>query len=158
MVVITRHDTLKSMHFLRGLNDEEIAKISGMCREATFEVGELCQKEGEPVKRVNFIVKGKIGVEFHIPGIAYENKDLILYTLGEGGVFGWSALIEGVPWSTMRVLEPTTVWWVDAAALLDLCETDTHIGYIIMRNLSALIASRLKRNRMATLNAIAAIR
>lgn len=158
MVVITKHETLKSIHFLRGLNDEEIAKILAMCREATFETGELCQKEGEPVKRLNFIVNGKIGVEFHIPGIAYENKDLILYTLSGGGVFGWSALIEGVPWSTMRVLEATTVWWIDAEALLDLCGTDNHIGYILMRNLSSLIASRLKRNRMATLSAIAAIR
>jgi CRP-like cAMP-binding protein len=160
MVVMTKPkpQTLGNIHFLRGLSDEEMCKISALCKEATLEVGELCQKEGEPVKRVNFVIKGKIGVEFHIPGIAQDTKDIILYTLDEGGVFGWSALIEGIPWSTMRVLEPTTVWWVDAEALLNLCDTDTHIGYILMKNLSSLIASRLRRNRMATLNAIAAIR
>jgi CRP/FNR family transcriptional regulator, cyclic AMP receptor protein len=158
MVVMMKPETLRNAHFLRGLNEEEIAKISALCKDGTFEAGELCQKEGEPVKRVNFIIKGKIGVEFHLPGLACENRDLVLYTLEDGGVFGWSALIEGVPWSTLRVFETTTVKWIDADALLNLCETDNHIGYILMRNLSSLIASRLRRNRMATLSAIAAIR
>jgi CRP-like cAMP-binding protein len=55
-------------------------------------------------------------------------------------------------------LETTTVWSISAQDLLDLCERDNHLGYILMKNLSALVSSRLRRNRMATLNAIAAIR
>jgi CRP-like cAMP-binding protein len=158
MVTMTKLDTLKGMSFLRGLNDEEIAKISTLCKETSFEVDELCQKEGVQVNRVNFIVKGRVGVEFHVPGISQDNKGVILYTMEDGGVFGWSSLIEGIPWSTLRVLEPTTVWWIDAEPLLKLCETNNHLGYILMKNLASLVASKLRRNRMATLNAIAAIR
>jgi CRP/FNR family transcriptional regulator, cyclic AMP receptor protein len=158
MVTMTKNQDLKSIYFLRGLNDEEIAKISPLCREEIMDVGTLCQNEGVPVTRVNFIVKGKIGVEFHVPGFIQSNNDFILYTLDEGGVYGWSALIKDTPWSSMRVLETTTVWSISAQDLLDLCERDNHIGYVLMKNLSALVSSRLRRNRMATLNAIAAIR
>jgi hypothetical protein len=42
--------------------------------------------------------------------------------------------------------------------LISLCERDTQIGYILMKNLSILIAVRLKRNRISTLNAIVAIK
>jgi len=158
MVTMTKHQDLKSIYFLRGLTDEEIAKLEPLCKEEILEVGTLCQNEGVPVNRVNFIVKGKVGVEFHVPGIFQHGNDFILYTLDEGGVFGWSALIKDTPWSSMRVIERTTVWWVDAQALLDLCEQNNHLGYVLMKNLCSLVATRLRRNRMATLNAIAAIR
>ncbi len=158
MVTMTKNEQLKSICFLQGLSDSEIDKLAPLCTEETLAAGSLCQNAGLPVTRVNFIVKGKVGVEFHVPGLISNGNDLILYTLGEGGVFGWTALIKDTPWSTMRVLEPTTVWRIDAQALLDLCENDNHIGYILMKNLSALVATRLRRNRTATLNAIAAIR
>lgn len=158
MVTRTNNELLKTMHFLRGLNDEELTKIGDLCKERSFEAGELCQHEGEPVSTVNFIVKGKAGVEFHIPSIASGSKDIILYTVSAGEIFGWSALIQGTPWSTMRTLDHMDVLYVQANDLMALCENNCHIGYILMKNLSSLISSRLRRNRIATLNALVAIK
>lgn len=158
MLVSTSIEALKTIHFLRGLDDEELGKIADLCREGSFAAGELCQKEGEPAGRINFICKGRLGVEFHMPSIAYGSKDIVLYTLCDGDVFGWSALVQGTPWSTLRALEPTEVLYVRAEDLVNLCESDSHIGYILMKNLASLIASRLRRNRMATLNALVAIK
>jgi CRP-like cAMP-binding protein len=77
----------------------------------------------------------------------------------EGDVFGWSSLIKGTTsWPALRALEPVGALYVNAEDLLNLCERNSRIGHIIMRNLSSLIASRLKRNRMSMLNAIAAIK
>jgi CRP-like cAMP-binding protein len=158
MIVRANNEILKTMNFLRGLNDEELTKIGDQCKERSFEAGELCQHEGEPVSNINFIIKGKAGVEFHIPSIAYGSKDIILYTVSTGEIFGWSALIQGTPWSTMRVLEQMDVLYIRASDLMNLCENNYHIGYILMKNLSSLISSRLRRNRIATLNALVAIK
>lgn len=153
-----KHQQLKDIYFLRGLTDDELAKIAPLCKEDHFAVGSLCQSVGSLVSKVNFIVKGKIGVEFHVPGVVPSGNDFILYTLDEGGVFGWSSLIKDTPWSSMRVLEPTTVWSIEADELLELCESSCHMGYVIFKNLASLLSTRLRRNRTATLNAIAAIR
>lgn len=158
MLVATNIEALKTVYFFRGLNEEELGKISDLCKKDLVAPGELCQKEGLPTSRINFIVKGKVGVEFHLPNIAFGNKDIILYTLNEGDVFGWSSLINVTPWSSLRALEPTEVLYIESEDLLSLCENDSHIGYVLMKNLALLISSRFRRTRMATLNTMVAIK
>lgn len=157
MVEVSR-EALKKNSLFRGLNEEELAQVAKLCAVRTYAVDELCQSEGQPADQVNFITKGRIGVEFHIPNIAYGSKKIILDTLGPGDIFGWSALIKGTPWSTLKAVEPTEVVYVGATELLNLCENNYRIGYLVMKNLSMVITSRLRRNRMATLNAIVAIK
>jgi CRP-like cAMP-binding protein len=158
MLVLNKTEALKVVPFLSKLSGEELTRLGGLCHEGTFQPGELCQKVGEPPQKVNFIIKGKIGVEFHIPNIAYGSKDIVMYTLEKGEVFGWTALIQGVPWSTLRAIEPTEVLSINADDLINLCESENHIGYIIMKGLASLIASRLRRTRMSMLNSMVAIK
>ncbi|MCR4393445.1 MAG: cyclic nucleotide-binding domain-containing protein, partial [Dehalococcoidales bacterium] len=110
------------------------------------------------MNRVNMILKGRVGAVVRIPNVTYLSSEIILDTLHEGDVFGWSCLIQDRPWSTLRVIDPTEVLTVDGSALLNLFEENPRIGYIVMRHLAGLIASRLRRNRMSMLNAIVAIR
>jgi CRP/FNR family cyclic AMP-dependent transcriptional regulator len=158
MAVIVSNETLKKIHFFRGLRDEELELLAALCDEQKYALGELVQKENEPSTRVNFILEGSVGAVVHMPGISYGNKELIIDTLKPGDAFGWSALIYGAPWSTLRAIEPARVLYANASDLLKLCEDNNHIGYILMKNLATLISSRLKRNRVSTLNAIAAMR
>ena len=79
-------------------------------------------------------------------------------TLSPGELFGWPALIKGTPWSTLKVIDQTEVFYIDADDLISLCESDYHLGYILMKNLAALISSRLRRNRMSILNCIVAMK
>ena len=158
MVVATNTEALKTIHFFHGLDEEELRQVSDLCKRDTLRPGDLCQKEGSPTSRINFIIKGKMGVEFHLPSIAFGSKDIIMYTLNEGDVFGWSALINIDPWSSLRVLEPTDVFYIDSEELLNLCENNNHIGYVLMKNLATLIAARFRRTRMATLNTMVAIK
>jgi CRP-like cAMP-binding protein len=158
MLVATNTEVLKAIRFFNGLSEEELDRVSDICKKDTFESGVLCQKEGVPDSRVNFIVKGQAGVEFHLNNVAFGNKDIVLYTLKEGDVFGWTSLINSVPWSSLKALEPLEVLSADSEELLHLCEVNTHIGYVLMKNLASLIASRFRRQRMATLNTLVSIR
>ncbi|MDP2916516.1 MAG: cyclic nucleotide-binding domain-containing protein [Dehalococcoidia bacterium] len=154
---VTR-DVLKKVSLFRGLSEEELDQIAKLCSFRGYEGGALCQFEGQMADQIHFIHKGKVGVEFHIPNIAYGCKDIVLDTLGIGDIFGWSALLKGTPWATLRTIEPTEVIHISAPDLLGLCNSNNHIGYVVMKNLATIITSRLRRNRVATLNAIVAIR
>lgn len=157
MAKVTR-ETLKKIGLFRGLTEEELDEVAKFCAVRNFETGELCQFEGQMADQVHFIHKGRLGVEFHIPNIAYGCKDIVLDTLGIGDIFGWSALLKGTPWSTLRAIETTEAIYITAVDLLKLCSDNNHIGYLVMKNLATIITSRLRRNRMATLNAIVAIK
>jgi CRP-like cAMP-binding protein len=114
--------------------------------------------EGQVPHEVNFITRGKLGVEFRIPNIAYGPKEIILDTLGIGDVFGWSGLLKENPWSTLKAIEPTDVIYVSVDDLLKLFNDNNHIGLIVIKNLAGIITSGLRRTRQATLNAIVAIK
>jgi CRP-like cAMP-binding protein len=158
MVVENRIETIRRIGFFQGLKESEITQVTDICKERSYKVGELCQMEGQPSNQVHFILSGRVGTVIHIPNVTYISSEIILDTLHNGDAFGWSSLIQGTPWSTLRVLEPTNVLYVTSSDLISLCEKNSRIGYILMRNLSSLIASRLRRNRMSILNAIVAIR
>lgn len=158
MATQTIPDILKKFSFFKGLDDEEIEKVASISGRRSYAVGELCQTEGQLANRIHIIIEGRVGTVIHIPNITYVSSEIILDTLHNGDVFGWSSLIKGTPWSTLRVIEPTEIIHIGSDDLLNLCENNHHIGYIVMKNLASLVASRLRRNRMSTLNAIVAIK
>jgi CRP/FNR family cyclic AMP-dependent transcriptional regulator len=158
MAIQINNDQLKKIGLLRGLDESELSMISSLCEPKSFAPGDICQVEGQSSTRINFIVKGKVGAVVRIPNISYSNSEIVLDTLGVGDVFGWSALIKGTTWSNLKALEPTEVLHVSANEMIKLCENNNHLGYVLMKNLAGLVASRLRRNRMATLNAIVAIK
>jgi CRP/FNR family cyclic AMP-dependent transcriptional regulator len=158
MVTKITNEMLKDISLFKGLDDTELAQVAGLCTGHSYATGEICQTEGQPTKRINMIIKGRVGVVMHLPNITYCCSQIIMDTFIKGEVFGWSALLQGTPWSTLRVLVPTDVLYINVDDLVNLCETNHHVGYIMMRNLASLVASRFRRNRMSILNAIVAIR
>ncbi len=158
MVTQTVSEVLKHYSFFRGLDDEELEQVSDISHRRSLTVGEICQTEGQASDYINVIAEGRVGTVVRIPNITYNSAEIVLDTLRPGELLGWSALIRGTPWSTLRVLEPTEIIQIEAQTLLDLCERYPHIGFIVMKNLSSLIASRLRRNRISTLNTIVAIK
>jgi CRP/FNR family transcriptional regulator, cyclic AMP receptor protein len=151
--------TLKQMHFVSDLDEKELALVGKLCQEGNFSSGELCQNQNQALININWIVEGLVGVEYHLEGVAYGSKEIILATYKPGDMFGWQGLIKGsVPWSNIRALEPTRVLYAAIPDLLKLCETNQHIGYVLMKNLAILIAGRLRQNRMSTLEAIMALK
>jgi CRP/FNR family cyclic AMP-dependent transcriptional regulator len=158
MVVQSRSQAVKRINFFNGLTDSELEQVGDICEEHSFNAGELCQVEGQTTNKINFIIKGRVGAVRTTTNLKYCNNEIVLDVLHDGDVFGWSTLIKGTPWSTLRVIDATDVLTADTGKLLNLCETNNHIGYTLMKNLSALIASRLRQNRISILNAIVGMR
>jgi CRP/FNR family transcriptional regulator, cyclic AMP receptor protein len=158
MVVQVGNETLRSVRFLNGLNDAELSSVANICGKRSFAAGDLCQVEGVVSNQISLIISGRVGTVIRLPNVIHCSSEIILDTQREGDAFGWSSLIKGTPMSTLKALEPTEILYMDSNDLLELCQSNDHLGYIVMKNLASLIASKLRRNRMSMLNAIVAFR
>ena len=147
------NEVLEKISFLKGLNDKELAQVAGLCTKHSYTTGETCQAEGQPTNQINLIIMGKVGIVYRFSSV-YSRGEITTDIFRDGEVFGWSALLHGAPWSTLKALEPTEVLQINIDELTNLCETNHDIGYYLMRNLASLISTRFRRNRMSLLNVI----
>jgi CRP-like cAMP-binding protein len=146
--------TLKKIELFRGLTDAQLGDIGKLSTEYTCNAGDLCLNLGEKVDSVQIVLKGRVGVESRIPDAPAGRKDIILATLGPGEIYSWSGIFGRVPTASVRAIEATKTLHVYAQKLMELCERDNHIGYVIMKNLALILSTRLKRHRLAILSAV----
>jgi CRP-like cAMP-binding protein len=159
MVVQDKAEALKVIRLFDGLTDQELDEVAKICGETSFSEGQLCQVEGQAASGIHVILKGKVGSVNRIPNTIPTGSELILEEFREGDMFGWSSLIKGTAsWPSIRALGPVSTLYIKCEDLLDLCENNSRIGYITMRNLASFIASRLRRYRMSMLNTIVAVK
>ncbi len=152
-------DAIKDTPFFYGLTDQELTEAAQICRETSFSEGQVCQSEGQAASRIHLILKGRVGSVNPIRNALPPGSEMVLEVFRAGDIFGWSSLIKGTTsWPAIRALEPVAALYIEANDLLNLCEQNSHVGFVVMRNLSSIIASRLRRYRMSMLNAIVAIK
>ena len=74
-----------------------------------------------------------------------DRTSLAGFMLRRGEAFGWAALLEDHPRRIARAacLEPSVVLRISGAKALELLEADPAAGYLVMRQLSQLIARQL---------------
>jgi signal transduction histidine kinase len=146
MVAGTPIEQLRRIDLFKGLTDTELLEVGRLCSEHYHGAGELCISENDRVDYVHCVKKGKVAVEIQIPQSSAKNK-IAIDILGDGEVFAWSALVTSTLTASVRTLEPTEVLDVNAAALLVLCERIPQIGFVVMKNLTFVINSRLTKSR-----------
>ena len=138
-------EVLNKVDVFKGLNNEELEKIARICREHTFEEGQLCFTEGSKAEELYILQKGKVAIETEVRYSGRRVKATVT-TLGTGRLFGWSALIEPhILTASASCEEKAAVIAIKGADLLDVFEKDNHIGYVVMKNLAAIVSSRLTR-------------
>jgi len=149
-------EVLKKINLFHGLTDKELLEVGKLCRESTCKLGEACLIEGSPVNAVHIVKKGKVSIKFHAPRM-FENSEVLVDTISDGDIFAWSALVSSTLTASVNAIEPTEVIDIDAAELNSLFEKKPRIGYVIMKNLTQVINSRLAKSRQHLLSAIESI-
>ncbi|MFC1860778.1 cyclic nucleotide-binding domain-containing protein [Chloroflexota bacterium] len=148
---------LKEVNLFKGLTDEELAQVAKLCKQHSHKSGECCVTQGMAADEIHIVRKGRVGVESHMTNMPHGTSDIILATLTDGEIFSWSALLRKKLTATVRVVEPTKIIDINAEELLELCEENCHIGYIVMKNLALVVSSRLTRHRLAFLSVVSSI-
>jgi CRP/FNR family transcriptional regulator, cyclic AMP receptor protein len=147
---ITR--TIKSIPWFLELSKDSIQRLSAIAEVRTFKTGDLIFSEGEQHHYFYIVIEGKVCLESYVPGFGA----MPVFTAESLDVIGWSSLTPVVRQKpgTARVLEPTKCLTFDANTLMGLCEADCDLGFVIMRRLANIVASRLLNHRLHLLEII----
>jgi CRP-like cAMP-binding protein len=138
-------EKIASAKIFRGLSQEELEEIAKLCEEVILNDGDRVLAEGERAEYFFILKEGSVDLRFELP---YRNtsKEMTVITIGPEWCFSWSGLVpphkatlSGYSTGESKAIK------IRGAELLNLCEKNNHIGFIVMQNLATMIGSRLTK-------------
>jgi CRP/FNR family cyclic AMP-dependent transcriptional regulator len=127
-----------------GLTPENLEFIAGCAWNERIPEGTRLLREGEPADRFYIIRHGMVALEFEAPG-----GRLVIETLHDGDVLGWSWLFAPYRWAMDgRAVEACSVSTFDGACLRGKCDADHELGYQLMSRFAQNVIERLQSTRM----------
>ena len=134
---------LKKVDILNGLSESQLEKVARLCREQTCNTDEIIFKENDKSSELYLIQDGLVEITLSVPEPGTEKS---LVTLGNGQIFGEMALLDEGPRTASAhcIADGTRLWVAKRADFISLCEKDTSIGFIVMRNIAADLSFKLR--------------
>jgi len=143
-------ELIRSVEIFKGLSDSELEEIVAICHSQHLKTGEDLVEEGDIAEDFYLITDGSVEV---ILGASKPSPRTLLY-MGVGQLIGEMALIDqGRRSATVRAVEdPTIVQRIRNDDFLELCERNTHVGFIVMMNMAADLSFKLRHVNLITSN------
>jgi CRP-like cAMP-binding protein len=139
---------LQGFDLFENLNEDELKAVADLAHEENFEEGEVIFQEGTEARRVYLLLEGRVALRFRLP-LKPPSRETTIDTMSKGEAFGWSALVRPHRLTATAICsEPAKCLAFEREDLQRLFEENNHIGYVIMVQLSAVIASRLRDVRL----------
>jgi signal transduction histidine kinase len=137
-------ETLRQYELFQAFTDEELAKIAGLCHEATCAEGDKILVEGQVAEQLFIVSQGKLSLEKRLQlGRGAKTRLATVGYVGPSQTAGWSTLVPPhIYTSTAICVEPTRLIVLDGAGLRRLAEQNPRTGYKLMNLVAALIKSR----------------
>jgi CRP-like cAMP-binding protein len=134
---------LKKVDILNGLSESQLEKVAELCQEQTRNVDEVIFKENDKSSELYLIQDGLVEITLSVPEPGTEKS---IVTLGKGQIFGEIALVDEGPRSASArcIADGTKLWVAKREDFISLCEKDTSIGFIVMRNIAADLSFRIR--------------
>ena len=134
---------LKKADILNGLSDSQLEKVAELCREQTCNADDIIFKEDDKSSELYLIQDGLVEITLSVPEPGTEKG---IVTLGNGQIFGEMALLDEGPRtaSARCIADGTRLWVAKRADFISLCEKDTGIGFIVMKNIAADLSFKLR--------------
>lgn len=129
---------LKDTYLVAGLADEDIAQIAALAQIKTYNSGQSVTRCGEPPNEIYVILSGNMRV-------TTEDGDL-LGEVGLNSVVGEVGLVDAQPrTANVTTVGPVTAAVIPTAELRRAMNQNRTWGFIVLANLSRVMASRLRQ-------------
>jgi signal transduction histidine kinase/CRP-like cAMP-binding protein len=142
---------LSKFQIFERLTDDELWRIADLCREEVYEAGATIFEEGGTADYLYLVQEGEVVLEMELelrPFASPKRTTIEVATPGE--VFGWSALVKPHTWTlSAKCTKRAKVIVIKGSDLLDLFESEPHIGYRMTEMVTQIVASRLKDTRQS---------
>jgi CRP/FNR family cyclic AMP-dependent transcriptional regulator len=135
--------------FFKGLKKAYLQLFVDCASNVRFNAGETIFREGEDADKFYLIRQGKVALETSAP----QRGSVIIQTLGEGEVLGWSWLVAPYRWRfSARATELTRAIALDGKCLRGNSEEDHDLGYELMKRAAQIMEQRLQATRLQLLD------
>lgn len=142
---MTLAQILAEVELFEGLRPAELDQVAAICIRRTFDENQVIARPGSHSDECYLIQAGF--VEFD-QGASGGRR--VVVNLGRGQTIGELALLEpGERTATLTAISaPTVVQIITTADFEALCQRQPRIGYLVMRNIAADLAFRLRQRRL----------
>ena len=138
------HVALRRQPLMKEFTPVQFEQLMRIAELVEFEPDEVIHREGDESDRLYLVVRGHVAIE-----LAGRNEVLRVETVGPGGEFGWSSMLQGAGrYFQSRALDGVQALTFEARDLRKMCEEDPRFGYALMTRLLAVVAERLQATRL----------
>ena len=148
--------------FFSGINQEKLEPIISQFDLLEFQTNEIIFHQGDSAKNLYGVLDGEVELSIIVTDKIYRadvefeeavrnrleiiEKPIVVDTVVSGEVFGWSSLVSPGRWTaTAQSSSACKIFFISAADLNDMFDKDPELGYVLMRRLNEIIASRLQK-------------
>jgi CRP-like cAMP-binding protein len=140
---------LAEHQFFNGFNEEYFALIVGCASNVRVDTGKMILREGEQANQFYLIRSGKVSIQLMTP----NKGPVIIQTLHEGDILGWSWLVPPFTWHfDAKAIELTRMIALDGKCLRAKCENDHDLGYELLKRFADIMTKRLESTRLQLLD------
>ena len=139
-------ELLKMVGLFAGLKDDQRQRLAEIAHRVTFKDGDIVFSQGDVGNELYIIANGQFEV---IVGETPETSHSAVY-LGQGQIFGEMAIIDyGERSAAIRCASAEAELYVmERNALLNLCASNTDIGFVVMRNMASDLSFKLRHRNL----------
>jgi CRP-like cAMP-binding protein len=146
-------NTLHRIPWFVDLSQEKIERLASIAAIHDMEPGDYLFKEGDREDYLFILLDGQVVLEMEVP----TRGQVAVYTAESLDVIGWSSMTPIVRQRTasVRATQHSLLLALNSKLLMQLCDEDHELGYIIMRRLANIVANRFLTTRLCLLDIIA---
>jgi CRP-like cAMP-binding protein len=130
--------------FIKALSEHHRMRLASGVKPFRASVGDYLAREEEPAHAFYLIQEGHVAIGTHL-----STSDAVpIQTVGPGDIVGWSWLLPPYRWQfDARATDGVRGLSFDGTWLRELCEQDYALGYHLLKQLLAVVTSRLTATR-----------
>jgi len=138
--------------FFAGLESYYTGLLVGCGANVRFHPGTYIFKEGEEANEFYLIRSGRVALEVFAP----QHKPVVIETLEEGDILGWSWLLPPYLWKFhAHAIQDTRAIALDGKCLRTKCEQNHDLGYEVLKRFAQIMERRLEATRLQLLDVYA---
>jgi CRP/FNR family transcriptional regulator, cyclic AMP receptor protein len=150
---MTEFEKFCNISILKEIEPEKIRPLFDSCRRCQFEKGELIMEEGEESHSMFFFIEGEAVVTNVITmkvsnetGYSEVEKSLVRLRAEQVGLLGEMTVFEEQPRSaSVKAFDTCVLYEIDKKGFEEFIARYTETGVILLRNIAAVLCSRIRR-------------
>jgi CRP-like cAMP-binding protein len=132
---------LDQLDIFQGFSAQQIAKLKPLFVLLYAPKDSVVFEQNDLADKLYLLVEGEVAIHYKPD----DGPALIIARIRAQGVFGWSAAIGNLRYTSSAIcLSDCQMWRICGGDLRRLCESDPNTGALFLERLAALIAERLR--------------